>query len=159
MLVEKSNFEWYFFLAWMPDGEVMDRPNRLIGNTRPDGRLNLGPGSRPATSAPIRSGAETDSPKGGGESERSGRAGASPPGAASHPDPLLPRRPNPVERYIACFPTARAAAEAAGISTAMLRRMRGRGYVSTRHRALLMAQACRFKVKPAELMALTGTGR
>lgn len=137
----------------------MDRPNRLIGNTRADGRLNLGPCSRPATSAPVRLAAETDSPKGGGESGRSGRAGASPPGAASPLDPPLPRRPNPVERYIACFATARAAAEAAGISTAMLRRMRGRGYVSTRDRALLMAQACRFKVKPAELMALTGKGR
>lgn len=108
----------------------MDRPNRLIGNTRPDGRANVGPGSRPATSAAIRAAAETDSP----------------------------RRPNPVERYIACFPTARAAAEAAGISTAMLRRMRSRGYVSTRQRALLMAQACRFKVKAAELLALTRGG-
>lgn len=137
----------------------MERPNRLIGNTQPDGRLNLGPCSRPATSGQIRLAAETDSPKGGGKSDRSGHSGTSPPGAASRPDPLPPRRPNPVERYIACFPTARAAAEAAGISAAMLRRMRGRGYVSTRHRALLMAQACRFKVKPAELLALTPGGR
>lgn len=136
----------------------MDRPNRLIGNTRPDGRTNVGPGSRPATSAAILAAAETDSPNGGGGSDRSGRSGTSPPGAGSNPDPLLPRRPNPVERYIACFPTARAAAEAAGISTAMLRRMRSRGYVSTRQRALLMAQACRFKVKAAELMALTRGG-
>lgn len=64
-------------------------------------------------------------------------------------------RPNPIVRYIACFATANAAAEAAGVSAAMLRRMRVRGYVSTRDRALRMARACRFKVKPAELMALT----
>lgn len=136
----------------------MDRPNRLIGNTRPDGRANLRPGSRPAASAAIRAAAETDSPNDGGGSDRSGHSGASPPGGSSNPAPLLPRRPNPVERYIACFPTARAAAEAAGISAAMLRRMRSRGYVSTRQRALLMAQACRFKVKAAELMALTRGG-
>lgn len=136
----------------------MDRPNRLIGNTRPDGRTNVGPGSRPATSAAIRVAAETNSPNGGGGSGRAGRSGSTPPDAPASRDPLLPRQPNPVERYIACFPTARAAAEAAGISTAMLRRMRSRGYVSTRQRALLMAQACRFKVKAAELLALTRRG-
>ncbi|WP_363796927.1 hypothetical protein ABU614_17000 [Lysobacter firmicutimachus] len=72
--------------------------------------------------------------------------------------PALPRsaarEPNPIERYIACFVTARAAAEAAGVSTAMLRRMRGRGFVSTRARALLMAQACDFRIAAAELLAL-----
>ncbi|MEH6417169.1 hypothetical protein [Pseudomonas sp. CGJS7] len=68
------------------------------------------------------------------------------------------RSPNPIERYIACFPTAREAAQAAGVSGAMLRRMRVRGYVSTRERALVMAQACRFKIKPAELLALTPGG-
>ena len=74
-------------------------------------------------------------------------------------DAALPQRtpgrdPNPIERYIACFATARAAAEAAGVSTAMLRRMRGRGFVSTRGRALLMAQACGFRIQAAELLAL-----
>ena len=136
----------------------MDRLKRLTGNTWAHGRMNMGPGSRPAKAASVRDAAETDSPNGGGGSDRSGRSGTSPPGAAPHPDPLPPRRPNPVERYIACFPTARAAAEAAGISTAMLRRMRSRGYVSTRTRALLMAQACGFRVKPAELLALTPGG-
>ncbi|MGO1000955.1 hypothetical protein [Lysobacter sp. CA196] len=62
--------------------------------------------------------------------------------------------PNPIERYIACFVTAREAASAAGVSAAMLRRMRVRGYVSTRARALLMAQACEFRVEAVELMAL-----
>ncbi|WP_408950001.1 hypothetical protein [Lysobacter sp. Hz 25] len=62
--------------------------------------------------------------------------------------------PNPIERYIACFATAREAASAAGVSAAMLRRMRVRGYVSTRARALLMAQACEFRIEAVELMAL-----
>lgn len=62
--------------------------------------------------------------------------------------------PNPIERYIACFDTAREAAAAAGVSAAMLRRMRVRGYVSTRARALLMAQACSFRMEAVELMAL-----
>lgn len=80
---------------------------------------------------------------------RGRRGGSGPDGLAAPP------RPNPIVRYIACFATANAAAEAAGVSAAMLRRMRVRGYVSTRDRALVMARACRFKVKPAELMALT----
>ncbi|QQP96928.1 hypothetical protein [Lysobacter enzymogenes] len=63
-------------------------------------------------------------------------------------------RPNPIERYIACFVTVRAAADAAGVSTAMLRRMRARGYVSTRQRALRMARACGFRLQAAELLAL-----
>jgi len=62
--------------------------------------------------------------------------------------------PNPIERYIACFATAREAASAAGVSAAMLRRMRVRGYVSTRARALQMAQACEFRIEAVELMAL-----
>lgn len=135
----------------------MDRLKRLAGNTWPHGQVNMGPGSRPATLASVRVAAETDSPNGGGGSARSGAAGRGPPGrspAASS----RPHRPNPIERYIACFPTARSAALAAGISTAMLRRMRGRGYVSTRARALLMAQACGFRVQPAELLALTPGG-
>lgn len=90
-----------------------------------------------------------------------GEAGGGNPGGGgrrrtpSKPPLARPRPPNPIERYIACFATARAAAAAAGVSTAMLRRMRVRGYVSTRHRALLMAQACRFKIQPVELLALT----
>ncbi|WP_394537443.1 hypothetical protein PRJ39_14800 [Lysobacter enzymogenes] len=66
--------------------------------------------------------------------------------------------PNPIERYIACFDTVRAAATAAGVSATMLRRMRSRGYVSTRQRALLMARACGFRLAPAELMALPQAG-
>lgn len=95
--------------------------------------------------------------KGKAGSRRGSRRGSRP--AAQDPDAPLPRlasarEPNAIERYIACFATARAAAEAAGVSTAMLRRMRGRGYVSTRGRALVMAQACGFRIQAAELLAL-----
>ncbi|RPE81599.1 hypothetical protein [Vulcaniibacterium tengchongense] len=65
---------------------------------------------------------------------------------------------NPIVRYVACFGSVREAAQAAGVSTEMLRRMRKRGYVSTRQRALQMAQACQFRVKATELMALTRAG-
>lgn len=65
---------------------------------------------------------------------------------------------NPVARYVACFETAQAAATAAGISTEMLRRMRKRGFVTTRKRALVMAQACGFRVEATELMALPEPG-
>lgn len=135
----------------------MDRLKRLTGNTWAHGRMNMGPGSRPAKAASVRAAAETDSPNGGGGSERSGAGGRAPP-ARSPAGAARPPRSNPIDRYIACFRTVRAAAEAAGISTAMLRRMRSRGYVSTRTRALLMAQACGFRVKPAELLALTPGG-
>lgn len=64
---------------------------------------------------------------------------------------------NQVARYVACFDTAHAAATAAGISTEMLRRMRKRGFVTTRKRALLMAQACGFRVDATQLMALPPT--
>ena len=95
--------------------------------------------------------------KGKAGSRRGSRRGSRP--AAQDQDAPLPRlpsarEPNAIERYIACFATARAAAEAAGVSTAMLRRMRGRGYVSTRGRALVMAQACGFRIQAAELLAL-----
>lgn len=63
-------------------------------------------------------------------------------------------RPNPIERYIDCFETVRAAADAAGVSASMLRRMRVCGYVSTRERALRMARGCGFRLTAAELMAL-----
>jgi len=66
---------------------------------------------------------------------------------------------NPVERYIECFQSCAAAAFAAGISTEMLRRMRKRGYVTTRKRALIMARACRFHVDAIELLALAGVKR
>ena len=66
---------------------------------------------------------------------------------------------NPVESYVACFGSVHAAAAAAGVTTEMLRRMRRRGYVTTRKRALLMAQACRFQVEPAVLMALPPPAR
>jgi len=66
---------------------------------------------------------------------------------------------NPVERYIECFHSCGAAAQAAGISTEMLRRMRKRGYVTTRKRALIMARACSFRVDAIELLALSGVKR
>lgn len=61
---------------------------------------------------------------------------------------------NPVERYVACFETVTAAASAAGISSEMLRRMRKRGFVTTRKRALVMARACGFQVDARQLLAL-----
>lgn len=66
---------------------------------------------------------------------------------------------NPVERYVECFANYQAAALAAGVSTEMLRRMRKRGFVTTRKRALLMARACGFRVDAIELMALSGVRR
>jgi len=66
---------------------------------------------------------------------------------------------NPVERYVECFHSYGAAAQAAGISTEMLRRMRKRGYVTTRKRALIMARACSFRVDAIELLALSGVRR
>lgn len=66
---------------------------------------------------------------------------------------------NAVERYVECFHSCGAAAQAAGISTEMLRRMRKRGYVTTRKRALIMARACSFRVDAIELLALTGVRR
>lgn len=65
---------------------------------------------------------------------------------------------NPVAQYVACFETAQAAATAAGISTEMLRRMRKRGFVTTRKRALVMARACGFRVDAMQLMALPDAG-
>lgn len=67
------------------------------------------------------------------------------------------QNPNPIERFVACFDSVGKAAEAAKVSTEMLRKMRHRGYVSTRDRALVMAGACRNRVKPAALLALPGS--
>ncbi len=66
---------------------------------------------------------------------------------------------NPVERYAECFHSCSAAAHAAGITTEMLRRMRKRGYVTTRKRALIMARACGFRADAIELLALAGVRR
>jgi hypothetical protein len=66
---------------------------------------------------------------------------------------------NPVERYVDCFRSCQAAADAAGISTEMLRRLRKRGFVTTRKRALIMARACGFRVDAIELLALVGVRR
>ncbi|WP_157489293.1 hypothetical protein [Lysobacter sp. Root916] len=63
-------------------------------------------------------------------------------------------RENPIQRYVACFATVGLAAKAAGVSTEMLRQMRIRGFVSTRNRALRMAEACAGRVSAVELMAL-----
>lgn len=61
---------------------------------------------------------------------------------------------NPIQRYVACFATVGLAAQAAGITTEMLRQMRIRGFVSTRSRALRMTEACAGRVSAIELMAL-----
>lgn len=61
---------------------------------------------------------------------------------------------NPIERFVRCFPTVTAAAEAAEVSREMLRKLRHQGYVTTRDRALVMSEACKGKVKPSELLAL-----
>lgn len=61
---------------------------------------------------------------------------------------------NPVDRFVSCFGTVGEAATAAGVSTEMLRRMRHRGYVTTRDRAMVMAEACKHHVKAAELLAV-----
>ena len=63
-------------------------------------------------------------------------------------------RENPIRRDVACFATVGLAAKAAGVSTEMLRQMRIRGFVSTRNRALRMAEACAGRVSAIELMAL-----
>lgn len=70
-------------------------------------------------------------------------------------------RKNPILRYVACFATVGLAAKAAGVSTEMLRQMRIKGFVSTRNRALRMAEASGGRVSAIELMALpqrTGRG-
>ncbi|UHQ21568.1 hypothetical protein LVB77_12835 [Lysobacter sp. 5GHs7-4] len=63
-------------------------------------------------------------------------------------------RENPIQRYVACFATVGSAAQAAGVSTEMLRQMRIKGFVSTRNRALRMADACAGRVSAIELLAL-----
>lgn len=132
----------------------MDGLNRSNGNTWVDGRRDSGhergtasrqdpqTGSRVTNAAEsqVECAVENDSCGDNGHDRRRARPGP---------------RPNPIERYIACFETVRAAALAAGVSTAMLRKMRSRGYVSTRQRALRMARACGFRVGAAELLALT----
>lgn len=61
---------------------------------------------------------------------------------------------NPVEAFAGLFPTLSEAAAAAGVSREMLRRMRQRGFVSTRDRALVMAKASGGRVSAAELLAV-----
>lgn len=63
---------------------------------------------------------------------------------------------NPVERFTAQFPTRRAAAKAAGITTEQLRKMRRLGYVSTRARAITMANAVGGRISAAALLAVAG---
>jgi len=131
----------------------MERLNRSNGNTweppRRDGETQRGTASRQdpqngsrVTNAPE---SQVESAVENGSGDDNGRDRRRAP-----PNP----RPNPIERFIACFPTVRAAAAAAGVSTAMLRRMRSRGYVSTRQRALRMALACEGRLSAAELLAL-----
>lgn len=71
---------------------------------------------------------------------------------------ITAQKSNPIERFVRCFPSISAAAEAAEVSREMLRKLRHQGYVSTRDRALVMSRACKGKVKPSELLAL-GEGR
>jgi hypothetical protein len=132
----------------------MERLDRFDGSTRADGgRRTRDPRQAASRQDPQTVNritiADESQVESGVESRRRGASD----GPGGGRKPVKPG--NPIERYIACFATARAAAGAAGVSTAMLRRMRSRGFVSTRGRALLMAQACGFKVKPAELLALT----
>ena len=61
---------------------------------------------------------------------------------------------NPVELFTALFPTVSDAAHAAGISTEQLRKMRLRGFVSTRDRAVKMAAATGGRVTAARLLAV-----
>lgn len=63
---------------------------------------------------------------------------------------------NPIVRYARCFDSNIEAANAVGISTEALRKMRLRGYVSTRDRALQMARACNGKVAVTDLLGLQG---
>lgn len=86
-------------------------------------------------------------------------------GTTREPAPALAQsgkpRENPILRYVACFATVGLAAKAAGVSTEMLRQMRIRGFVSTRNRALRMAEASGGRVSAVELLALprrTGRG-
>lgn len=121
--------------TWAHGGRVGVREPRMASRQDPQN------GSRVTNEAEPQVESATENTAGGGDGRDRRRA---PPSAS----------PNAIERYIACFATVRAAAEAAGISTAMLRRMRSHGYVSTRQRALVMARACGFRLAPAELMAL-----
>ena len=67
----------------------------------------------------------------------------------------IPTHPqNPVDLWVALFPTVGEAATAAGVSTEMLRKIRRRGYVSTRDRAIKMAEAAGGVVTAAELLAV-----
>lgn len=66
---------------------------------------------------------------------------------------------NPIEQFIGCFDSVEAAAKGAGISYEMLRRMRHRGYATTRERAIVMATACGDRIAPAELLGLKKKGR
>lgn len=61
---------------------------------------------------------------------------------------------NPVELFTALFPTVADAAAAAGVSPQMLFRMRRRGFVSTRDRAVRMAEASQGRVSAAQLLAV-----
>lgn len=132
----------------------MERLNRSNGNTwadrRRDGACERGTASRqdPQNGSRVTNAAESQVES---AVENGSRGGSGRDRRRAPPSP----RPNPIERYIACFETVRAAADAAGVSTAMLRRMRSRGYVSTRQRALRMARACGFRLAAAELLALT----
>lgn len=61
---------------------------------------------------------------------------------------------NPVEVFTALFPTISDAADAAGVSREMLRKMRRQGFVSTRDRAVRMAAAVEGRVSAAQLLAV-----
>lgn len=66
---------------------------------------------------------------------------------------------NPVERFVDCFPSVSAAAEAAQISREMLRRYRRLGHVTYRDRAIAMSEACGGRVSPQDLLDLPKQGR
>jgi hypothetical protein len=61
---------------------------------------------------------------------------------------------NPVEQFVTLFRTVKEAAEAAGVTTEMLRQFRRAGFVSTRARAIRMAEAVDGQVTPAALLGV-----
>lgn len=65
-----------------------------------------------------------------------------------------PLKQNPIEQYREQFFSVKDAADAAGLSTEMLRKMRRKGYVPTRDRAVIMAKACGNRISAARLLAV-----
>lgn len=69
------------------------------------------------------------------------------------------RNMNPVIRFENCFRTKLEAAQAAQLTREMLRLHRNRGYVTTRHLAVRMEEACHRSVTAAELLGVADSKR